>query len=102
MIPTEILSILLGGGGVAMLAAAVQAFRSLREGSKADEKDAFADMEYKRAGEKRRADRAEVERDYWHRRASDLEHVIRVQLGPAEVPELEPWPEETPLPVQES
>lgn len=91
---TELLALILGGGGVAMITALVRAYRTLREGSRAAEKDAYATLDSQRRNESQRADWAEKERDWWHRRSSQLERVIIIKLGPDEVPpHRDPYPE---------
>lgn len=94
VIGNEFLTIVLSAGAAAMLTAIVQSYRSLREGSKADEKDAFITLDEQRTSESHRRERAEVERDYWHRRAATLEYELITKLGPSALPEAEPWPQE--------
>jgi len=102
MLPTELLISLLGVGGAAMIAAIVQAYRSIRDGAKVDEKDAFSAMESNWGIERRRAERAIVERDYWHQRSATLEYVIRTHLGPDAVPVFDPLPPDDPNAAGES
>lgn len=89
---TELLAIILGTGGVAMLGALVQAWRSIRAGAAQHERDAYTDLEASRQKEYRRRERAEVERDYWHSWAAMLEFVIRAKLPPEDLPARPPWP----------
>ena len=90
---TELLALLLGGGGVAMVTALVRAYRTLREGSRAAEEDAYATLGSQRRNETTRANWAESERDWWHRRAAQFERVIIINLGPDKVPPpTEPFP----------
>jgi len=102
MIPIELLTVLLTGGLGAMVLAGVQAWRTIREGAKADDKDAYLDLESKRVSEKRRADRAEQERDHWRTWAGTLEYVILTNLGPEALPPRQPLPADDPVPAGES
>lgn len=91
---TELLAIILGTGGVAMLGALVQAWRSIRAGAAQHERDAYTDLEKSRRKEYIRRERAEVERDYWHAWAAMLEFVIRTKLPPGDLPPRPTWPPE--------
>ena len=91
---TELLAIILGTGGVAMLGALVQAWRSIRAGAAQHERDAYTDLEKSRRREYHRRERAEIERDYWHSWAAMLEFVIRTKLPPSDLPERPLWPVE--------
>lgn len=93
VVGTEILALILSGGTAAMVLAVVQAYRSLKDGSRADDRDAFAELEDSRTNEKARADQAERERDYWHNRAATLEYVVITKNGPEALPPKEPFPE---------
>lgn len=92
VVGTEFLALILSAGAAAMLAAIVQAYRSIKEGAKADEKDAFADMEVARKKEVRARTQAEKERDYWHNLAAGREYVILSKLGPEALPPAPPFP----------
>jgi hypothetical protein len=94
---TELLAIILGTGGVAMLGALVQAWRSIRAGAAQHERDAYSDLEQSRRREYHRRERAEIERDYWHAWAAMLEFVIRTKLPPEDLPLRPPWPKESAL-----
>lgn len=90
---TELLALLLGGGGVAMVTALVRAYRSIKEGSRAAEKDAYATLDARARNASTRADWAERERDWWHRRSAQLERVIIIKLGMDSVPDpYDPFP----------
>lgn len=89
---TELLAIILGTGGVAMLGALVQAWRSIRAGSAQHERDAYSDLENSRRKEYLRRERAEIERDYWHGYAAMLEFVVRAELPPEKLPIKPAWP----------
>lgn len=89
---TEFLTIILGGGAAAMVTAIVQAYRSIKDGSRVQEKDAFADLEISRRRETRRREWAETERDYWHSWAATLEFTLRANVASNLVPERPPYP----------
>jgi hypothetical protein len=76
-----------------MLAALIQAYRSIKEGARADEHDAFADMEQARKDAVKHRRIAELERDHWHSRAGTLEWIILTKLGPDQVPPPLPIPQ---------
>ena len=92
---TEVLALILGTGGVAMLGALVQAWRSIKAGAAQHERDAYTDLEKSRRREYLRRERAEVERDWWHSYAAQLEYIIRTELPPSSFPARPSWP---PLP----
>lgn len=89
---TEILAIILGGGAAAMVTACVAAYRSIKEGSRAQEKDAVADLEKWRASADDRRERVEVERDYWRMRSGSLEYLIVSRWGAEHLPPRESFP----------
>lgn len=89
---TELLAVILGTGGVAMLGALVQAWRSIKAGSAQHERDAYSDLENSRRKEYLRRERAEEERDYWHTYAANLEYVIRTELPADKHPLRPPFP----------
>lgn len=96
VIGTEFLAIILSAGTAAMIGAVVQAYRSLKEGSRADDRDALAELESSRTRERDRADNAETDRDYWRNRAGGLEFVLVSRLGADALPAgptLEEWRE---------
>lgn len=93
VIGTEFLAIILSTGAAAMIAALVQAYRSIKDGAKSDEKDAFADIENSRKKESIKRANAEKWRDYWHSRSGELEYVIGSNLGREKIPPLQPFPE---------
>jgi len=92
---TEILALILSAGAAAMITALVQAWRSIKAGSAQHERDAYSDLEKSRRKEYLRRERAEVERDWWHAWAAQLEYVIAANLPPDKFP---PKPSYPPLP----
>jgi hypothetical protein len=93
IVGSEFLALILSGGAAAMLAAIVQAYRSLRDGSRAEDRDAFAEIEESRKSEARRRKNAESERDYWRRRAATLEFAYISHVGPEKLPKFDPEPQ---------
>lgn len=80
----QILTLLLGGGTVATLTALFSGIKSLREGSRARERDTIKDLvEQRKEAWKDRddafdaRDRAFNERDYWRNWAGQLEYLAR-------------------------
>lgn len=92
VIGSGFLAVILSTGAAAMLLAVIQAYRSIKDGAKADERDAFADLENSRKGESIKRTNAERLRDYWHSRAAELEYIILSKLGRAELPPPAPLP----------
>ena len=90
IIGSEVLGLILSGGAAAMIAAIVQAVRSLRDGARAEDRDAFADLDRERAKAVIQKNNAEKMRDYWHNRSAALQFVVVKNLGvealPAELP----------------
>ena len=88
----ELITILISGGGAAMLLAFVSAWRALKAGATADEKDHIEMSE-----DRRRV--AEVDRDaaitvahYWRQRAGILEYLLVKHQGQDAVPDFPPEP----------
>lgn len=100
----QLLTLLLGGGAVATITALFQGIKSLRDGARAREKDAVADLikRRKEADEERdkafdARDRAFNERDYWRNRCGVREFQLNLQgipLQPYPEPPVEPTTEE--------
>lgn len=79
----QLLTLLLGGGAVATITALFQGIKSLRDGARARDKDAVADLIKRRkdAEEERddafdARDRAFDQRDYWRNWAGVLEYTV--------------------------
>lgn len=92
VIGSQFLAVILSAGAAATITAVVQAYRSLKDGARSDDRDAFAEIESNRAAEARLRARAELERDYWHRRAATLEYMLITKAGVESVPPSEPFP----------
>ena len=95
----DLLNALLGAGGVGFVAAAYKWIKDYREGTWRRHDGAVADLEKwrKSADDARRsADDARsweaAQGHYWYNRASDLERIIRVNLGADHLPPEEPFP----------
>ena len=89
---SAILTLVLGGGGVAAITALFSGFKTLRESSKTDEKDhLLALIDARRLAYVDRSealaerDKAVDQRDYWRNRAAEAEFRLK-RLG-AQVPE---------------
>lgn len=61
-----LVTLILGGGGVAFLRAAFRGFGSLRGGARALEREAVKDLARSRDKADERAEWAEADRDFWH------------------------------------
>lgn len=97
----DLLTLLLGGGALATITALFNGVKSLREGSRAREKDTIKDLinQRREAWEDRdRAfdarDRAFNERDHWRNRAGTLEYLLRA--SGSEVPPMPELPRDQP------
>ncbi len=91
---TEFLAVILGGGAAAMVTAIVQAYRSIKDGSRVAEKDAVADLEKWRSTSDSRRALAERKYDYWRSVAGSMEYVIRSRLGDEAMPPRGPEPKD--------
>lgn len=85
-----LLSVLIGGSGVAFVTALAQGLKTLRTGARAREREAVADLALWRdeADDARRS--AERDRDYWRRIAGSYAYQLRT-LGVEPIP-AEPVP----------
>jgi hypothetical protein len=61
-----LVTLLLGGGGLATLQALFKGFSSLRGGARALEREAVIDLARARDAADERAEWAEADRDFWH------------------------------------
>jgi hypothetical protein len=75
----QLLTLLLGGGAVATLTALFSGIKSLREGSKARERDTIKDLIDQRNEAWDMRDNALDARDYWRNWAGQLEYLARSQ-----------------------
>ncbi|MFY1669485.1 hypothetical protein ACN27G_05955 [Plantactinospora sp. WMMB334] len=73
---TAVVGALLGGGGLAFLQALFSGIGSLRTGARARERESVADLARARDKADARAERAELDRDYWR----DVSGGYRYQL----------------------
>jgi hypothetical protein len=89
---TELLALILGGGFATLVGAVVQAYRSIRDGSRTQERDAYADLEAARKKEFDSREWAEIERDYWHSWAAELEYFMLTKLPREQMPIRPPFP----------
>lgn len=87
---SEALSLLMGGGAVTVLAALVKAWRDIRAGKRADERDTIADLEALRRSALDALQQVTVERDYWRDYAGTLSYRLAAATG--EQPERPPYP----------
>lgn len=62
---TTIITVVLGGGGIAALQAAIRGWSSLRAGARAREREAVDDLAAARDAAADRAAAAERDRDFW-------------------------------------
>lgn len=76
-------TLLLGGGGLAFIAAIFKGIESLRTGARAEERKAIADLGKQRDAADERARWAEKDRDYWCRiQARYAAQLIRAGIEP--------------------
>lgn len=75
----EIVSLILGGGAVATIAAFFKGVQALREGARAREKDAISDLEEWRSKANEARELAEAQRDYWRDKAGEYRFMLREQ-----------------------
>ncbi len=61
-----LVTLLLGGGGLAFLQAIFKGFGSLRSGARAHERESVNDLSRARDAADERAEWAEADRDFWH------------------------------------
>jgi hypothetical protein len=73
-----IVTVLLGGGGLAFLQAAFKGFGSLRGGARAHERQAVDDLSRARDKADARAEWAEADRDFWHDTAARWRYQLTV------------------------
>lgn len=87
---SDILTLVLGGGLVATIAAIFKGVQALREGARAKEKDLVGDLEDWRFKANQARELAEAQRDYWREKAADYRFMLRdtygVQLPPERPP----------------
>ena len=96
---TDLLTGLLGAGGLGFVAALYKGIKDYREGTWRRRDGAVADLEKWRVSSDNARKAAVSDRDWeaiqgrhWYTRAGDLEHVIRVELGPEKIPADQPFP----------
>ena len=96
---TDLLTGLLGAGGLGFVAALYKGVKDYREGTWKRRDGAVADLEKWRVSSDDARRAAVCDRDWeaaqgrhWFTRAGDLEHVIRVELGPERIPVEHPFP----------
>lgn len=87
---SDILTLLLGGGAVATVAAIFKGVQALREGARSREKDLVGDLEDWRAKANAARELAEAQRDYWREKAADYRFMLRDQFGVQLPPEHPP------------
>lgn len=87
---TEALSVLLGAGGLGILAALVKAWRDIKSGKKADERDTITDLEALRKSAIDSLQQVTVERDYYRDWAGEMSFQLAQLTG--KVPEKPPYP----------
>lgn len=87
---------ILAPGGAAFLIAAVRSWLDLRNSAEGRERQAVASLDEQRQREARRAAAAEDWRDYWRRRAAQLEHLLTVAGVTVPAAETPPRQESTP------
>lgn len=85
----DILTLLLGGGAVATIAAIFKGVQALKEGARSREKDAVADLEAWRVKANQARELAEAQRDYWRDKAGEYRFMLREQ-GVKDLPEERP------------
>lgn len=72
----QLLTLLLGGGGVAFITALFQGLKNLRAGARAHEKEAVKDLADARATAEDNLEYALAELSWWRRWAGMLEYVL--------------------------
>jgi hypothetical protein len=87
---SDILTLVLGGGLVATIAAIFKGIQALREGARAKERDLVGDLEDWRAKANRARELAEAQRDYWREKAADYRFILRDMYGHQLPPERPP------------
>lgn len=73
---SDVLNVLFGGGMVAVIGAAFQGIKALRDGSHAKEREAIADLKAWREESNDARVQAEKERDYWRSWAGRCEYEL--------------------------
>lgn len=74
-----LVTLLLGGGGLAFAQAVFKGFGSLRGGARAREREAVADLARARDAADERAEWAEADRDFWHRDSARQRYQLTVK-----------------------
>lgn len=87
---SDILTLVLGGGLVATIAAIFKGVQALREGARAKEKDLVVDLEDWRSKANQAREIAEAQRDYWREKAADYRFILRDLYGHSLPPENPP------------
>lgn len=87
---SDILTLLLGGGALATIAAVFKGVQALREGARSREKDLVGDLEDWRSKANRARELAEAQRDYWREKAADYRFILRDTYGHKLPPENPP------------
>lgn len=87
---SDILTLLLGGGAVATVAAIFKGVQALREGARSREKDLVGDLEDWRSKANRARELAEAQRDYWRDKAAEYRFILRDEYGHKLPPENPP------------
>lgn len=82
----EIITLLLSGGGVAIITALVKAWRTIKQGAKTDEQDYLSLVEERMALAEADRDLAISVAHYWMQRAGVLEYYLVRATGPDSVP----------------
>lgn len=88
----ELLAILLSTGTAAMIWAVVQAWRAIRSGAVADEKDSVETADHRRRVAETDRDAAITVANYWRARAGVLEYILSKEKGPDAIPDFPPEP----------
>jgi hypothetical protein len=92
----EVLTLLLGGGLVATIAALFQGIRSLRDGARAREKDTVKELVKQRKEAWIDRDNAIDRADYWQQWAGTVEYLARRKGVELPVRPAEPVPKQMP------
>ena len=96
---TELLALLMSTGGAAMIWTIFQAWRSVRAGAVADERDQIELSEERRRSAEIDRDSAIAVANYWRARAGVLEYLLVKGQGAEAVPTFPPEPRMTFTPV---
>ena len=92
VVTSDLLNALLGAGGVGFMAALYRGVKDYREGTWRHRDGAVADLEKWRKSSDEARQWEQIQGEYWHNWAADLEYIVRTKLGEGALPVKDPFP----------